>query len=168
MIANDEEYFLSALDKHQGILHRLCRLYADTEEERKDLFQEMTIQLWRGFPSFRKDSKISTWMYRVALNTAISSIRKSKRRIKEAPLSSETFLISDGSDEERQKQERLKELYAAVAKLSKVEKSLVFLYLEDKSFIEIAEILGITANNARVKMSHIRKKLKKIIPGNNG
>tara|TARA_R110000787_G_scaffold210040_1_gene319935 strand:+ start:250 stop:636 length:387 start_codon:yes stop_codon:yes gene_type:complete len=126
------------------------------------LFQEITIQLWKAYPKFRGDAKFSTWMYRVALNTAITLYRKHKRRIDTADYESIIFKIkADEYDETEEIQ--LKLMYKAVKQLGDIDKALVFLYLEDKNYTEISDTLGITEVNARVKMNRIKTKLRTIL-----
>jgi len=154
-----EQQFVITINQHQGILHKVCRIYCSNATEREDLFQEMVLQLWKAFPSFRSEAKISTWMYRIALNTAISGLRKKKIAITE--LEKVSFQIED--KQEANIEEELQHLYKAIEHLSDVEKSIVLLYLEDKPYEEIAEITGITANYVAVKMSRIKEKLKTLI-----
>ncbi|MDT0557397.1 sigma-70 family RNA polymerase sigma factor [Ichthyenterobacterium sp. W332] len=157
-----EHNFVELLKQHQNIVHKVCRLYTNNKDEHNDLFQEITIQLWRAFPKFRGDSKFSTWMYRVGLNTAITLYRKSKRRIKTYELEPLQFkLKSDEYDDTEE--EQLKALYKAVHQLNDIEKALVLLYLEDKDYREISETLGITEVNARVKMNRVKTKLRTIL-----
>jgi RNA polymerase sigma-70 factor (ECF subfamily) len=134
-------------------------MYCDLEEDRNDLFQEIVAQLWKSFPSFRSESKFSTWMYRVALNTAITTFKKDKRRPDQNQLIYENFqIIDDRYDTETE--ESIRQMHRAVAQLTGIEKSIVLLFLEDKKYEEIAEITGITQNYVRVKMNRIKKKLK--------
>ncbi len=154
-----EQLFIQTISTNQGILHKVCRIYCNNATEREDLFQEMVLQLWKAFPSFRNEAKISTWMYRIALNTAISGLRKKKIIITE--LEKISFQIED--KKEQNIDEELQHLYKAIEKLSDVEKSIVLLYLEDKGYDEIAEIIGITTNYVAVKMSRIKEKLKTLI-----
>jgi RNA polymerase sigma factor (sigma-70 family) len=157
-----EKEFIEIVQKNQGIVHKVCNIYCDEQEDRNDLFQEIVAQLWKSFPSFRKESKFSTWMYRVALNTAITSFKKTKRRPDKNRLISDNFQIEDESYD-MQTEENIKDLHKAVAQLTGVEKSIVLLYLENKKYEEIAEITGITQNYVRVKMNRIKKKLKKLM-----
>lgn len=157
-----EHSFVELLEKHQNIVHKVCRLYTNSKDAHNDLFQEITIQLWRAYPKFRGDSKFSTWMYRVGLNTAITLYRKSKRRIKTQEFESVSFKIKS-EDYDDTEEQQLKLLYQAVHQLNDIEKALVFLYLEDKNYKEISETLGITEVNARVKMNRVKKKLKTIL-----
>ena len=157
-----EKDFLQIIQKNQGIIHKVCNMYCDSQEDRNDLFQEIVAQLWKSFPSFRQESKVSTWMYRVALNTAITSFKKSKRRPDQNRLTYENFQLAD-EDYDTETEENIKLLHAAVSQLTGVEKSIILLYLENKKYEEIAEITGITQNYVRVKMNRIKKKLKKLM-----
>jgi len=154
-----EKEFLQIIQRNQGIIHKVCSMYCDLEEDRNDLFQEIVAQLWKSFPTFRNESKFSTWMYRVALNTAITTFKKSKRRPDQKSLSYDNFQIAEekyDSDAE----ENIKQLHRAVSRLTGIEKSIILLFLENKKYEEIAEITGITQNYVRVKMNRIKKKLK--------
>lgn len=137
-------------------------MYTNDQESHNDLFQEITIQLWKAFPKFRGDAKFSTWMYRVALNTAITLYRKSKKDIPTQDYDDVSFRIkADLYDDEEEQQ--LKLMYKAVKELNDIDKALVFLYLEDQSYKEISYTLGITEVNARVKMNRIKTTLKNIL-----
>ncbi|KQC34089.1 MULTISPECIES: RNA polymerase sigma factor [Nonlabens] len=157
-----EKEFVEQLETNQNIVHKICRLYTDNQDAHNDLFQEVTIQLWKAYPKFRGDSKFSTWMYRVALNTAITLYRKSKRSVQTQRYDTVEFKIEDTTEDD-ETMEQLTLLYGAVKQLNDIEKALVFLYLEDKNYKEIAETLGITEVNARVKMNRIKTKLTNII-----
>jgi len=156
----EEQSFLSLLEEHQGILHRVCRLYAPAEEERRDLFQEMVLQLWRAWPGFRQAAKVSTWIYQIALNTAITMLRKEQRRIRKASWTSSLLHLPQP---ESPYSEDLPRLYQAIAQLNDVEKAIALLYLDDLSYEEIAAVTGISVGNARVKMNRIREKLRSIL-----
>ncbi len=157
-----EHNFVIQLEQNQNIVHKICRLYTNDSHAHNDLFQEITIQLWRAYPKFRGDSKFSTWMYRVALNTAITLYRKSKRRVVTQDFEGVSFKIkADEYDDTAEVQLSL--MYAAVKNLNDIEKALVFLYLEDKNYKEISSTLGISEVNARVKMNRIKGKLRKIL-----
>ena len=123
------------------------------------MFQEIVLQLWKSFPTFRGESKLSTWMYRIALNTAISGFRK--KRITTTELSSISYQLQDIVTPRQE--EEMKALYVAIEKLTDIEKSIVLLYLEDKPYDEIADITGVTANYVAVKMNRIKEKLRKLI-----
>ncbi|WP_339840682.1 sigma-70 family RNA polymerase sigma factor [uncultured Maribacter sp.] len=157
-----EHKFVTELQDNQNIVHKVCTLYTNDRDSHNDLFQEITIQLWKAYPKFRGDAKFSTWMYRVALNTAITLYRKNKRRIDTADYESIIFKVkADEYDETEEIQ--LKLMYKTVKQLGDVDKALVFLYLEDKNYSEISETLGISEVNARVKMNRIKTKLRTIL-----
>ncbi len=157
-----EKEFLQIIKRNQGIIHKVCNIYCDDQDDRNDLFQEIVAQLWKSFPSFREESKFSTWMYRVALNTAITSFKKTKRRPDQNRLTFENLQIKD-EHYDAETEDEIKNLHKAVAQLTGVEKSIVLLFLENKKYEEIAEITGITQNYVRVKMNRIKKKLKKFM-----
>jgi len=155
-----EKKFLSDFEKDQNIVHKVCRIYTTNQDQHNDLFQEIAIQVWKNYSKFRGDAKFSTWMYRVALNTAISLYRKSSRSIKTQDFSDVSFKIKS-IDYDDTKDQQLKALYDGIRELSDIEKAIIFLYLEDKPYKEIAITLGITEVNARVKMNRAKDKLKK-------
>ena len=157
-----ETKFLSDFEQNQNIAHKICRIYTTNQSAHNDLFQEITIQLWKNYPKFRGDSKFSTWMYRVALNTAISLYRKSTRTVKTQDISDFSYKIK-ATDYDDTEEKQLASLYKAIHKLNDIEKALIFLYLEDKPFKEIAETLGVSSVNARVKMTRAKEKLKNIL-----
>lgn len=153
--------FISLINANRSILYKICRMYGATEPDRQDLFQEIVIQLWRSYPSFRGESRFSTWLYRIALNTAISDLRKQRRH--PSPVDPDGLSIpSPDIPYATEKEEQLQRLYIAIDRLSEVEKALTMLYLEDKSYNEMEEILGISQNNLRVKMNRIKEKLRKM------
>jgi RNA polymerase sigma-70 factor (ECF subfamily) len=129
----------------------------DRYSDREDLFQEITLQAWKAYGSFRGDARFSTWLYRVALNTAITFFRKEKRR---PGLQLTDSLPEQADDTHDPVEEQLKAMYAAIGELSRIDKALIMLYLEDYSYNEIGEMMGITANNVAVKMNRIKTKLK--------
>ena len=148
--------FIDLLNHNQNIIHKVCNLYMDNISDREDLFQEITLQAWNAYNSFRNESKFSTWLYRVALNTAISFYRKEKRK----PVIQSLNQIPEHADDANNKEEQMQAMYKAINALSKIDKALIMLYLEDYNYEEISNILGITANNVAVKMNRIRTKLK--------
>ncbi|PWW30598.1 RNA polymerase sigma factor [Chryseobacterium sp. AG844] len=159
MSTEQEKTFIEFFKPNQRLVHKICKIYTDNAEDHEDLFQEITIQLWRSFSGFKGEAKFSTWMYRVALNTAIILFRKPKkneRRTVDIDVSSLTMEYEEDEDNEH----KLKKMYKAIYELSHVEKALIMMYLEDKSYREIGEILGITEGNARVKMNRAKNNLK--------
>ena len=159
-IVNQDE-FLILINQHRAMLHKVCNVYCHSAQDRQDMFQEIIIQLWKAYPRFRGDSKFSTWLYRIALNTAISDLRKQQRRVK--TIYSEDAPMNISAEEmDKEKEEQLQQLYKAIADLGEIEKAIVMLYLEDKSYEEMEEILGINQNNLRVKMNRVKEKLRKL------
>jgi len=154
-----EKEFLQIITENQGIIHKVCSIYCDLEEDRRDLFQEILVQLWKSYPTFRSESKFSTWMYRVALNTAITSFKKDKRQPDKSGVSYENLHLAEELYDSVI-EDQIKMLNQAVSQLTGIEKSIILLFLEDKKYEEIAEITGITQNYVRVKMNRIKKKLK--------
>ena len=157
-----EHKFISEFQQNQNIVHKVCRIYTSNQDAHNDLFQEITIQLWKAYPKFRGDSKLSTWMYRIGLNTAITLYRKSKRRINTQDFDTVLHKI-ESKEYDDTEEEQLKLMYSAIHQLSDIDKALIFLYLEDKNYKEISETLGISEVNARVKMNRIKTKLKTIL-----
>ena len=152
-----EKEFISLLNQHQKIVYKVCNLYMDRHSEREDLFQEITLQAWKAYGNFRGDAKFSTWLYRVALNTAITFFRKEKNR----PIIYSTDIVPEQSEDIFDPiEEQVKAMYTAIGDLSKIDKAIVMLYLEDYSYNEIGDMMGITANNVAVKMNRIKVKLK--------
>lgn len=141
---------------------KVCRVYARDVHERQDLFQEIVIQLWKAYPNFKGQSKVSTWMYKVAIYTAITGLRKQKSFIRYSdPQELPQTDIHVPYDDTKEKQ--LEELYRAITQLNEIEKAIVMLYLEGKSYEEMEEIMGISSGNLRVKVNRIKDKLKQII-----
>lgn len=157
-----EQLFVKQLSENQNIVHKICRLYTHNQDAHNDLFQEISIQLWKAFPNFRGESKFSTWAYRVALNTAITMYRKSTKSIQTSDYENFSYYIKS-EDYDDEVEEQLKLLYKSLQMLNDIDKALVFLYLEDKDYTEISQTLGISEVNARVKMNRIKTKLKNIL-----
>ncbi len=156
-----EKEFVSLINEHQGLIHKVCLMYESDRDVRNDLFQEIVLQLWKSFGSFRGDAKITTWMYRIALNTAISGFRKQSRNVRTEGLKELHLNISDHWADDRE--EDLRRLHTAIRQLSEIERAMIMMALEEVSYEEIAETIGITQNNVRVRMNRIREKLKKIM-----
>ena len=160
MSENDRDTLLRQINEHLGIAHKITRIYFDSEEERKDAVQEMMYQLWRSYPSFDNRAKFSTWMYRVCLNTALT-FRKKENRQKGEPIRKGHYEISDQATDHQQEERQL--LFNAISRLNGLNKAIIFLYLEDQSYDEIAEVTGLTKTNVSVRLVRIRKELEQII-----
>jgi RNA polymerase sigma factor (sigma-70 family) len=151
--------FLKIMEEHQGIIYKVCRMYRDSREDQEDLFQEIVLQLWKAYPGFRKESKLSTWMYRIALNTAIAAFRKNRIELE----FKERFPKEHTPSYAEEISENEERLFEAIRLLTAAERAIIALYLEDYSHSEIAEITGITENHVGVKISRIKTKLKTIL-----
>ncbi|SEG60028.1 RNA polymerase sigma-70 factor, ECF subfamily [Halpernia humi] len=158
-----EKEFVSLLKEHQRLVHKICRIYTNDSQSHEDLFQEIAIQVWKSFANFRGEAKFSTWMYRIALNTALSLMKKKQRTILTSSEIDVNILKINSETYKDEEEEKLKKMYAAIHQLSDIEKALVMMYLDDKSHREIAEILGITEGNARVKLNRAKNHLKSLI-----
>lgn len=156
-----EKPFVTLINENQGLIHKVCMLYENDREARNDLFQEIVLQLWRSFPTFRGEAKITTWMYRIALNTAISGLRKRGRTIKTEDILERHFNFSDVSDETQE--ENFQKLQWAIRQLTEIERAMIMMALDEIPYEEIAETIGITQNNVRVRMNRIREKLRKLM-----
>lgn len=159
-----EHEFLRLINQHKRIIYKISKTYADDAEEQKDLSQEIVIQLWKSYDTFKQQSQFSTWMYRVALNTAITNIRQSKRR--PCCIRSHPEIDVPDSDQPLEKEDQLAHFYRAVQELSPIEKALIFLFLEGRSHKEIGLDLGITEVNARVRLNRTKEKLQQTIKKN--
>lgn len=157
-----EHKFIVEFEQNQNIIHKVCRIYTSNQDAHNDLFQEIAIQLWKAYPKFRGESKLSTWMYRIGLNTAITLYRKSKRSIVTQDFDSVLYKIESTSYDDTE-EEQLKLMYTAIHQLSDIDKALIFLYLEDVNYKEISETMGISEVNARVRMNRIKTRLKTIL-----
>lgn len=152
-----EQKFQKALQPNKGIIHKVCNTYASDPEDRKDLFQEILVQLWRSFPRYDPSFKFTTWMYRVALNVAISWFRKhSKITVTSLDNIKEDYSHDPGDNQS----EELSLLDKFISELDPLNKALMILYLDDNSYQEISEVLGITETNVATKINRIKKYLK--------
>lgn len=159
--ANDniEREFLSVIREYERVIYKVCYLYTTKNATLGDLYQDVVLNLWKAYPKFRRECKISTWIYRIALNTCISFIRKEKNVPEIVALSQETNWMTEEHDP---LQEMLRQLYRMINQLGQLEKSIILLYLEEKSYDEIAEITGLSATNVATRLSRIKDKLKKM------
>ncbi len=152
----DEKAFIDLLAKHQQIVFKVCRMYMDTPEDRSDLFQEIALQAWKSFGNFKGAALFSTWLYRVAINTALTFFKKGKRTANVEL----RVTLPEIAEEKSTIEEQMQAMYKAIGMLSHIDKALVMLYLEDYNYQDIGQMLGITANNVAVKMNRIKLKLK--------
>ena len=157
-----EQEFLEKIEKHKGVIFKISKMYMDNFDDQKDLFQEITFQVWKAYPTFEGKSQFSTWLYRVALNTAIVFLKSEKKRsfIKNDKVENLIMMNHDYDDDNDKK---LSAMYKAIQQLNEIDKALIFYYLQGDSGKEIAENMGITEVNARVKLNRAKEKLKQLI-----
>jgi RNA polymerase sigma-70 factor (ECF subfamily) len=154
-----EKEFVALIHDYQNIIYKICRLYRDNKEDQEDLFQEIVYQLWKSYPDFRGESKVSSWMYRIALNTAIAVYRKSKTSVDYYEEFPEHLHLSD----EKSISQNEERLFWALRRLNDSEKAVISLYLEDFNYAEIAAITGLSESNIGVRLNRIKHKLKQIL-----
>jgi RNA polymerase sigma factor (sigma-70 family) len=154
---NTREEFVRIIIKNEGLIYKIVRVYTSGREDEEDLYQEIIYQLWKSFPSFRNEAKISTWMYRVALNTSIANLNKEKRRGQRIPIHDHMLNKPDTDDDS--KNERIEELYTQIKKLNPIEKGIILLHLEGNNYNEIAGITGFTSTNVGTRLGRIKQKL---------
>lgn len=154
----DHPEFIKLIKDNEGIIYKIVSVYCDTLEDKKDLYQEVVFQLYKSYESFRGDAKVSTWMYRIALNTSITHIKRKKRTGTQIPFEIEKFTATTEADQSDQ--ENLSMLYHLIGQLSDADKGIVLLFLENKSYAQIAQITGFSESNIGTRMARIKAKLK--------
>lgn len=153
-----EKDFVDFIDTNQGIIHKICRIYTGNEADYEDLFQEIMLQLWQSVNRYKGDAKLTTWMYRVGLFTALTRKKKEQKlQFVDQAHNHEPFYTPDPVDDQEA------ELLAAIKKLNASDRGLVMLYLDNKSYKEMSEILGLTESNVGVRLNRIKVKLKEIL-----
>ena len=162
MKSEKQKEFLHQLSENQRIIHKICKIYTDNIHDHEDLFQEIVIQTWKSYSNYRGDAKFSTWIYKIGLNTALALFKKKNHKKEELHENLTHFKIYDDNSHE-EKNAQIQAMYDAIHLLSDVEKALIMMFLEDKPYKEISEILGITEGNARVKMNRAKEKLRNLI-----
>lgn len=158
-LKEQKKNFVRSIEQHQALIHRICTVYYAQEEDRKDAFQDIIFQLWKAYPNFRGESKISTWIYSVSLRTVLSKIRNEHRQPLQESLSDFYQNVGDApsyADDEMQL------LHYVISRLNPLDKAIVMLYLDEYSYQEISSILNITVTNVSTKINRIKTKLKKI------
>ena len=151
-----EQRFLSLVDNYKQVIYKVCFMYVSDDETINDLYQEVVLNLWRGFAKFRNESKPSTWVYRISMNTCISRLRHNTKQPETVSL---TMSMADLFPEESER-EQLQELYRLISRLGELERALILLWLDDKSYEEIAEILSISISNVGVRINRVKAKLR--------
>jgi RNA polymerase sigma-70 factor (ECF subfamily) len=156
--------FLELIEQNQDIVHKICGLYASNTHDRRDLSQDIICQLWRSYQSFRGDSKFTTWMYKVSLNTALLNLRRHRGRVHTESLNGyHGNLPAETAGSE--KLAKINSLYGAINQLRKFDRAIILLYLEQFTYQEIADVTGISQSNVSVRLVRIKKKLKELLKG---
>lgn len=150
--------FLSVIKANRGLIAKVATLYTNSTPDKEDLFQEIVYQLWKSFDTYSEQAAISTWMYRIAMNTAIYNLKREKRRVSTTPINGDAIWIANASDNAEERQVKL--LYASIHRLDLLDRGIILLYLDGKKHQEIAEIIGITTSNVGTRISRIKEKLK--------
>lgn len=154
-----EKEFLEMFATQKRTIYKVCYIYANDQDNLNDLFQETVLNLWKSFPRYRGDSNITTWVYRIAMNTCITFLRRSNNRPQTIPMTANMANMMADDDETAG---MLQELYKLINQLGKLERALILLWLEERSYQEIADILGISKNNVAVKLNRVKEKLRKM------
>lgn len=154
----NKELFIATIQKNSGIIHKAASIYTSNPQEKEDLTQEIIYQLWKSFDSFKHESSISTWMYRVAMNVSIYHLKKSKRQPITVPINHETLKIVASTNNENE--DKWIKIHQQIKNLNLIERGIIMLYLEGKSYKEIAEIMGISESNVGTKLTRIKGKIK--------
>jgi RNA polymerase sigma-70 factor (ECF subfamily) len=157
----NKQAFANLLEENKGIIHKIALLYTRNQADKEDLYQDICLQLWKSFKSYREEAKFSTWLYRVALNTAISQVRKQKK----LAIPAETYIQNIYTTTKDEGEEQLQLLFKAISYLNKIDRAIIFLWLDEKRYEEIADILGISKSNVSVKLVRIKQQLAEIIKG---
>jgi len=155
---NKKQDFISTIRDCKGILYKISRIYSEDLIDRQDLYQDIVYQLWKSFDSFKGESKISTWVYRVALNTAISHLQRRNKRKNKVQINEDIFNLFEETDQVMD--ERVEALYNQIKRLDLIEKGVILPYLDGKSYEEIATITGFTVTNVGTRLNRIKNKLR--------
>jgi RNA polymerase sigma-70 factor (ECF subfamily) len=153
-----QETFIEHIKLNEGIIFKISKVYSNNSEEQKDLYQEVVYQLWKSFESFRNESKVSTWIYRIALNTCLTYVKKKSKKVRQVEMDLSMISKIDSVDDNLD--EQIRELYKHIQRLNSVEKGIVLLYLEGNSYAEIASITGFSESNVGTRLNRVKTKLK--------
>jgi len=158
-ILNNKD-FLDLIEQHKRIIFKVCNSYCKHQESRKDLAQEIVIQLWKSFGKYDSQYKVSTWMYRIALNVAISFYRREKKYTSTSSITESNIDFADDNTSSHDTESNIVQLHQFIDHLDELHKALMILYLDDNSYKDISEVLGITETNVATKINRIKQKLK--------
>ncbi|MDE6637958.1 MAG: sigma-70 family RNA polymerase sigma factor [Muribaculaceae bacterium] len=152
-----ESLFAETVHAHDAMIRRICLGYAVNPQDLEDLYQDVLVNIWRGMPSFRSESSVSTWVYRIALNTCVSTLRTRSNRPSHSSLD-EVILVPDDSQEKR---DAIKDLYECIATLNPIDKAIMMMWLDEYSYDEIADTIGLNRNNVAIRLHRAKEKLRK-------
>lgn len=153
---NDNKEFIDMLLQNKRIIYKVCFMYAKDNDDINDLYQDVVLNLWKAFRNFRGHSNIGTWIYRIALNTCITGLRKKKNH-DYVPLNQDIDIRDDCEHDDC-----LRQMYQLIHQLDQIDKMYIMLWLDEKSYDEIAEIVGVSRNNVAIRIYRIKEKLKKM------
>ena len=151
-----EQEFISLVKQHERVIYNVCTFYVSETSPLEDLFQDIVLNLWKAYPKFRNESKTSTWIYRIALNTCVSDLRRNAKLRQNVPLSFSEHLVF----EQETKSAEIQELYSLIYKLDNIERSIILLWLEEKSYQEIADVTGFSIAGVAMRLKRTKEKLK--------
>lgn len=157
MNTSDEQAFLEMIEANKNLIYKVCLTYKEDHESIADTYQDIVLNLWTSYPKFRGESKTSTWIYRIALNTCISEVRKRQARPETVPM---TYEMEDLLGNDNSQMQQIRELYSLINRLGKLERAIILLWLDDKSYDEIGQVLGLSKTNVGVRLTRIKEKLK--------
>ncbi|AZQ62325.1 sigma-70 family RNA polymerase sigma factor [Flammeovirga pectinis] len=157
------DFYTTFIQPHSGIIIKICRAYTNTQEDFEDYYQEVCLQVWKSKDNFNQEADWSTWVYRIALNVNLTLLKKKKNNSQN--FASDYLPIEMQEDSKAFVDEDLELLYDAIRKLSEIDRAVILLYLEEKSYKEIAETFNATSNNIGVRIKRIKERLKKLLDG---
>jgi len=158
------EFYKTSILQYSGIIIKICRAYSNSQEDFEDYYQEVCLQIWRSKENFKGKSEWSTWVYRLSLNVCLTLLKKETKR-NDQYSAREPISIEINQDDQTFSEDSLNQLYSAIKQLSKIDRAVIILYLEERSYQEISEIMGTSTSNIGVRINRIKKRLKKIING---
>lgn len=154
--SDKSERFSALISEHNGLIYKVCYLYAEDSEHLKDLYQEVTLNIWQGIDSYQGKSQLSTWIYRVAINTCVSYMRRNSRHSNADPLDDRALMVAD---EDAERAEQLRQMYELISQLGRLDKAIILLWLDEYSYDEISSLTGITRNNVASRIHRIKLRL---------
>ena len=151
-----EQEFIKLVKQYERVIYKVCTFYMSETSPLEDLYQEIVLNLWKAYPNFRNESQTSTWLYRIALNTCISDLRRNAKHSQNVPLSLSEHIVFEQNTQSTE----IQELYSLIYKLNRIERSIILLWLEEKSYQEIADVTGFSVANVATRLKRTKEKLK--------